>query len=142
MRRTFCPALATGNALPHRGYHGPGQLGRVAPERIVARGHHVLCAGLEIPQCAQRADNAPADRLDHLGHVGIGGRLALEKARLPSLGRAIDTDPLSQDNMIMHMRIERPATALETRDGAGLNRRALRENRVWNADRSRMAHTA
>ncbi len=96
MRRTFCPALATGNALPHRGYHGPGQLGRVAPERIVARGHHVLGARLQIPQRASCVDHAPADRLDDLGYVGIGGRLALEKAWLEALGRAIDKNTLCE----------------------------------------------
>ena len=47
-----------------------------------------------IPQMAERADNAPADLVDHPGNVGIAGRRDLDKARREALVRAIDIDAL------------------------------------------------
>ena len=65
--------LAKGNALLDGGRHGAGELGVVLAHRIVARGHHVLGARFQIPELAQLADDALADRVEHRRDVRIRG---------------------------------------------------------------------
>jgi len=42
-----------------------------------------------------------ADLLDHVGDVGVGRRLDLDKPGLESLVGTIDKDPLDSDKVIM-----------------------------------------
>jgi len=44
-----------------------------------------------------------ADFLKHVCHVGIAGRLALEKAGLAAVVGAIEIDPLEEDTMKMEI---------------------------------------
>src|SRR5215472_4230310 len=57
-----------------------------------------------------------ADFLQHVGHVGIAGRLAREKARLEVLVGAIEIDPLEEDAMEMEIEIEGTPKTLDKRD--------------------------
>src|SRR5262249_24147061 len=72
--------LPTGDALLHGSRHGAGERGCVVAQRIIPGGHGGLHARLQISEPTQRTDDAMADFLQHVGHVGIAGRLALEKA--------------------------------------------------------------
>ena len=51
-----------------------------------------------------------ADFLQHVCHVGIAGRLALEKAGLEALVGAIEIDPREEDTMKMEMEETRSTT--------------------------------
>jgi hypothetical protein len=44
-----------------------------------------------------------ADFLHHVGHVGIAGRLALEKARLEARFGALEVDALKKEDMKMEI---------------------------------------
>ena len=57
-----------------------------------------------------------ADLLDHGGDVGIGGRLACDKARLEALVGAIEIDPLKEDAMEMEIQIDGTAETLDKGD--------------------------
>jgi hypothetical protein len=61
---------------------------------IITCGHGGVDARLQVSQVAQCADDPPTDRRDRVCDVGIGGRLALDKARLATLGEAIPIDAL------------------------------------------------
>jgi len=71
-----------GATLFDRGHHGASELGLVVEQRIIACGHSFVDACLQVSPLAQRADDPPADLLEHLGNVSIAGRLDLDKARL------------------------------------------------------------
>ena len=64
---------------------------------------HGLRAPLASSQPHEARGSRAGDRVDHLSHVGIGGRRAWEKAGLPSLGHAIDKDSLEEDNVVMEV---------------------------------------
>ncbi len=89
--------LAKGEALLHRGGHSAGEFGAVVTQGIMPRGHHVIRASVQIPNLPQRPDDAPTDLLDHGGDVGIAGRLACDKARPQSLGRAVHIDACKEN---------------------------------------------
>jgi len=52
---------------------------------------------------AQLTDDAPTDLLDHGRYIGIGGRLALHKARLEVGLGAIQIDTLQEDTVEMEV---------------------------------------
>ena len=107
--------LPTGKALRDRGGQGAGEGGLVDHERIIPRGHGGVAARLQVSQVAQRTDDAPADRLHHLGNVRIAGRLALDKARFEARLGAIERDALKKDTMKMDMQIDGATAALDKR---------------------------
>ena len=72
-QRQLSGTLAKGDALLDGGCHRAGELGVVLAHRIVARGHHVLGAPLQIPQLAERADDPSADLVEDRGNVGVRG---------------------------------------------------------------------
>jgi hypothetical protein len=76
-----------------------GELGGVIDQRIISRGHGGVDARFQVPELPQFADDTLADVLDHVGDVGIAGRLALKKAWLEALVSAIEIDPLEEDKM-------------------------------------------
>jgi len=109
-----CP-LPTGNALLHGSGHRAGEFGCVLSQGVIACRHHGVATRFEVPQMAARADDAMADLLKHVGHVGIAGRLTLEKAWFETLIRAIEKNPLKEKQVIVHIEIERTAKPLEKR---------------------------
>ncbi len=113
--------LAKGNALLHRGGHGASELRLVVPERIVARGHHVLGARLERAPRAQLADDPLADLLEDRGDLRIGGRLLGAKTWREPLGGAVLIDPLKEDQVVMQIQIDASTEALQERHRAGLH---------------------
>jgi hypothetical protein len=48
---------------------------------------------------AELPDDPPTDLLDHLGHIGIAGRLDLEKAGFAPLIWASEIDPLQKQEV-------------------------------------------
>ena len=66
--------LPKSNALLYRSRQGPGQLGGVVAQGVIAGGRRCAEARLQVSQPPQRTDDPPADRLDHRGDVGIAGR--------------------------------------------------------------------
>ena len=91
--------LAKGDAPFDGGSHGTGELGLVAEEGVIACGHDVVDARLQVSQLAQRANDPPTDLLEHCRNVSIAGRLALDEARLEALVSTIKTDSLKEDKM-------------------------------------------
>ena len=66
---------------------------------------------LQVPKLLQLTDDPLADLLDHLGKVGIGRRLSLEKVRREPLGGAIEIDPLEDDEVEREIQIDGTAKA-------------------------------
>jgi len=56
---------------------------------------------------AQLADDAPTDRLDHVGDVGIGRWLAREKAWCAAFIGAIEQHPLQEKEVSVHIGVRR-----------------------------------
>src|SRR5262249_52582079 len=98
--------LAIGDALLDGGCHGARERGLIVEEGIIPRCHGVLDPRFEVSYPPQCADDPPTDLLDHRGNVGIGGWLALDKARLQPLVGAIEIDTLNDDHMKMDVHIE------------------------------------
>src|SRR5262249_20767819 len=97
--------LAKGDALLHRGRHGTGQLGGVIPQWVIACRHSGVEARFQVPQLAELVHDPMADLRDERGYIGIGGRLACDKAwRAPLVG-AIQIHPLKKNHMIMEIQI-------------------------------------
>src|SRR5919109_960600 len=65
---------------------------------------------------AELTDDAMADFLKHVCHVGIAGRLAREKAGLAARLGAIEVDALKKDTMEMEIEIEGTPKTLHKRD--------------------------
>jgi len=65
---------------------------------------------------AELTDDAVADFLQHVGHVGIAGRLAREKAGLAARLGAIEVDALKKEDMKMELEIEGTAETLDKGD--------------------------
>jgi hypothetical protein len=79
----FLPgAFPKGNALLDRGRHGAGKLRYGVTQRIIPGGHRDIHSGFQVSQLAELADDPVTDLPDHVRHVGIAGRLALEKAEV------------------------------------------------------------
>jgi len=97
--------LPKGDALLHRGRQGPGELGGVIDQRIIACLHHGVETRFEVPEMAELADDSMADLLDDVSDVGVGRGRDCEKAWLASLVGAIQIDPFKEDNMIMQIQI-------------------------------------
>ena len=87
--------------LLDRGGHGASELRFIVEQRIIPGGHGGINSRLQISQPTQRANDPPADLLDHVGDVGIGWRLDLDKARLEARLGAIEIDARREDNVIM-----------------------------------------
>jgi hypothetical protein len=92
--------------------HGAGEIQFVVEQRIIPSGHSCVNARLQVSQMAQLTDDPPADFLDDVGHVGIAGQLAIDKAGRETLVRAIDKAPLDEDNVLMKVPIEVAAESL------------------------------
>ena len=95
--------LATGDALLHGGCHGTGKRRLVVEEGIIPRGHGVIDTCFQVSQVTQLANDPPTDFLDHVGDVGVGRRLNLDKAGLEACLSAIAVDALKKDTMKMQM---------------------------------------
>ena len=68
----FLPGpLSISNTLLHRGGQSVGEFRHFFDGGIIAGCYGSIDARLQIAQLAQPADDAPADRLDHSGDVGI-----------------------------------------------------------------------
>src|SRR5262249_4205997 len=113
--------LPKGDALLHGGRQGTGKLGCVLSQGIIPRGHGGVATRFEVAQMAELTDDTMADFLHDGCHVGIAGRLALEKAGLEALVGAIEIDPLEEDTMKMEMEIEGTPKPLHKRDRPWLN---------------------
>jgi hypothetical protein len=82
------------HALHDGSRHSTGEFGLVIAQGVIACGRSSVDARLQVSQVAQRADDSPADLLDHLSDIGIGGRLDFDKAWLEVLVIAIEIHPL------------------------------------------------
>jgi hypothetical protein len=61
-------------------------------------GHRGIKTRLQISQLAQLTDHPLADLRDDGGNVGITGSRELDKLWLEALSRAIEIDPLEENN--------------------------------------------
>jgi len=94
-------SFSKGDALLDRSRHGAGELRGGVAQWIIPGGYSGVYARFQIAQPAQRADDPPADLLEHGGNVGVGRGLALEKAwRAPLVG-AIEIDPFQEEQVIV-----------------------------------------
>ena len=104
--------LAKGDALLHRGGHGSGQLGGVIAQGIIVGGHSRVEASLQGSQLVELAHDPMADLRDDRGNIGIGRRLACDKAWREARLSAIEVDALKEDVMEMEVQIDGTAKAL------------------------------
>src|SRR5215510_16474964 len=105
--------LAKGEALRHRGGHGSGQLGSVVTQGVIACRHSGIEARFQVPQLAELAHDPMADLRDDRGNIGIGGRLACDKAWHEVRLSAIEVDALKEDAREMEVHIDGTAKALD-----------------------------
>jgi hypothetical protein len=105
-----------GDALLHGGCHGAGKFRLGIHQGVKACRHDGVQTCFEVSQMAELADDPPADLLDHVGDVGVGRGLALEKAGLEARFSAIQIDALHEDAMEMQVQIDRTAKTLDKRD--------------------------
>src|SRR5205814_7883860 len=76
-------SFSTSDTLLDRSRHGAGELRCGVAQWIIPGGYSGVYARFQIGQPAQRADDPPADLLDHGGNVGVGRGRALEKGHRP-----------------------------------------------------------
>ena len=99
--------LPEGDALLHGGRQGTSELGGVLHQGVIACRHHGVETRFEVPQLAELTDDAMADFLKYVCHVGIAGRLDREKAGRASLIGTIQIDPLQEDEVEMEIGVRR-----------------------------------
>ena len=87
----------------HGGCQGTSELGGVLHQGVIAGRHRRVATRFEVPQLAELTDDAMADFLKHVCHIGIAGRVDREKAGLEALVGAIEIDPLEEDTMKMEI---------------------------------------
>jgi hypothetical protein len=105
--------LAKGEALLHRGGHGASERGSVVTQGVIAGRHSGSEARFQVPQLAELAHDPMADLRDDRGNIGIGGRLACDKAWHEARLSAIEVDALKEDAMAMEVHIDGTAKALD-----------------------------
>ena len=99
--------LPKGDALRDRGRQGTGKRGCVLHQGVIACRHYGIETRFEVPQMAELTDDAMADFLKYVCHVGIAGRLDREKAGLEARFGAIEVDALKKDTMKMEIGVRR-----------------------------------
>src|SRR5262249_53196479 len=109
-------SCSEGDTVLDRSRHGAGELRCGVAQGIIPRGYGVIDAGLQVSQMAQRANDAPTDLLDHSGDGGVGRWLTRETAWLQTLVSAIEKHSLQEEQVKVHMEIERTAKALDKGD--------------------------
>jgi hypothetical protein len=102
--------LPKGDALRDGGRQGPGKLGGVLHQGVITGRHRGVATRFEVAQMAELTDDAVADFLHHVCHVGIAGRLDREKAGLEARLGAIEVDALKKEDMKMEMQEKRSTT--------------------------------
>src|SRR5262245_14157161 len=111
-------SCSEGDTVLDRRRHGTGELRCGVAQGIIPRGYGIIDAGLQVSQMAQRANDAPTDLLDHSGDGGVGRWLTREKAWLQTLVSAIEKHSLQEEQVKVHVEIERTAKALDKGDRA------------------------
>src|SRR5262245_8224221 len=113
--------LPKSNALLYRGRQGTSEFGFVIHQGVIAGRHRSVATHFEVSQRAELTDDAMADFLNHVCHVGIAGRLDREKAGLEARFGAIEVDALHEDAMEMEIQIDSTAKTLDKCDRSRLD---------------------
>ena len=96
-------SFAPSDVVLDRRHDGAGELRGGVAQGIIPRGDRGLHIRLQIAQPTERADDAPADLLDHGGNGGVGRRLTREQAGWAPLVHTSQQYPLQEEDMIVHM---------------------------------------
>jgi hypothetical protein len=87
--------------------HVRSLLASVVTQGVIACRYNGIEARFQVPQLAELADDPMADLRDDRGNIGIGGRLACDKAWREARLSAIEVDAFKEDAMEMEVGVRR-----------------------------------